>query len=182
MSGVNEEIGGSCSPPPHHKQEGRLSTAPHSLPPSMPRTQRITMDPIGFDMTSSSVQGAADVSNFVLPSKEVARRLVIPTKITIDASHWHRVIQTIHRNPTILTPTVFMRTLQREPPLTVIQEMLRLAPQVARLPPSGPTALQVALEAGAAVGVVRAVVAACPFALCVTRSFDAIDPLLYASK
>lgn len=139
------------------------------------------MDPDGFAMTFHA-RDEHEVTNFALFNKTKTNSLVAPTKISADSSHWQRVLQTINRKPALVTQKVFFETLQRRPPAPVVLQMLRVAPQVATLPSSGPTALQVALQSGASLGVVRALLEACPFALCVARSFDAIDPLSYASK
>lgn len=139
------------------------------------------MDPDGLAMTFHA-HDAHEVSNFAPFNKTKTNTSVTPTRISADSSHWQRVLQTINRKPALVTQKVFFETLQRRPPVPVVLQMLRVAPQVATLPSSGPTALQVALQSGASLGVVRTLLEACPFALCVARSFDAIDPLSYASK
>jgi hypothetical protein len=95
---------------------------------------------------------------------------------------WKEAIDMIRANPSLLTPRVFWTTLEQDPPSHVVRAMLLLSPQVASIPKQGPTALQVAVQEGACLGAIRAVLEACPFALCVTNPHHAMDPLSYASK
>ena len=91
-------------------------------------------------------------------------------------------MEMIRNNPLLITPHVFGTILKHNPPLDVIDLMLTLQPSVANIPKQGPTALQLAVQHGASWEVVRAVLKACPFALCVTNPQCPEDPLSYASK
>jgi hypothetical protein len=95
---------------------------------------------------------------------------------------WKEAMDMIRANPSLLTPRVFWTTLEQDPPAHVVRDLLSISPQVASIPKEGPTALQVAVQEGACLGVIRAVLEACPFALCVTNPHHAMDPLSYASK
>ena len=139
-------------------------------------------DPDGFVMTTSFVQNEGHGLQYVTSGKEDVGTLIHLAHTSGDSCHWHRILRMIHRNPSCLTQQIFFKALHRNPPEPVVLQMLRVAPLVASLPPSGPTALQVALQSGASLGVIRALLEVSPFALCVTRSFEAIDPLSYASK
>ena len=94
---------------------------------------------------------------------------------------WKEAMAMIRDNPALLTPRVFWTTLEQNPPSHVIEFMLQMSPQVASIPKQGPTALQVAVQHGASIGVIQKLLEACPFALCVTNPNHAMDPLSYAS-
>lgn len=138
------------------------------------------MDPTGFALTCFGRDEEAQVEtkneySIITPGK--AKNEFQP-----NASQWKRIAQVYHKKQHLLTPGVFHTTLEKNPPAFVVQQMLKLAPQLASLPSSGPTALQVAVQSGASVKVVRMLLEACPFALCVLDPLDAMYPLSYASK
>ncbi len=95
---------------------------------------------------------------------------------------WREALDMIRENHSLITPRVFRTTLEQDPPVEVIDYMLSITPTLASIPNEGPTALQVAVQQGACLDVVRAVLLACPFALCVTNSQNPMDPLSFASK
>jgi len=168
-------------PPTKNKSEGFFFFVSVRIPHT-----RSTMDPVGITMKQFGIEEKAQESDSGIISsnddKENSNPLfrLTTTETSVDVSHWQRVLQIIHSNPSLLTKEIFFETLKRKPPETVVLQMLQVSPGVGGMPCSGPTPLHVALESGASIGVVRALLEICPFALCVSRSYDSIDPLLYA--
>lgn len=97
-------------------------------------------------------------------------------------TNWKEAMDMIRNNPSLVTPRIFWTALEQNPPSELIERMLSITPQVARIPKQGPTALQVAVQNGASMGVIQALLKACPFALCITNPHHGMDPLSYASK
>ena len=82
---------------------------------------------------------------------------------TMGEQDWQRAKELLTNNPTLVSPRVLLLALQSRPPLDMVECLLRLDPQLAAIPKTGPTALQVAIENGCHPVILRRLLEACPF-------------------
>ena len=109
--------------------------------------------------------------------------LILPPSTGDDQySKWDKVRVLLQSKQKLLTTRVLISALKQKPPGHVIQFMLSVNPNVANIPSSGPTPLQVAVEYDASLDVIEMLLRAYPFALCVTNPGHEEDPLSYAKR
>lgn len=113
------------------------------------------------------------------PSDYSSMALFSQKKHSLADEEWQRAMAVLEKNPPLMTPTILLLALHSKPPLRMVQCMLRLNPQAASIPKTGPTALQIAVRHHADHDVVCRLLRACPFAL-VATTCDVPAPLVLA--
>ena len=98
------------------------------------------------------------------------------------AEQWIQTSCILRDNPALMDTRALALALRNQPPVEVVRFILSVNPKAARIPKTGPTPLQVAVQHNASVEVVHCLLEACPFALCVTNPDHDEDPLSYAKR
>jgi hypothetical protein len=109
--------------------------------------------------------------------------LLIPSLMdeSQESTKWNQAETLLTNNPSAMTPRVLIVALQQQPPSHLIQFMLSINVEAARIPQEGFTPLQVALQSQTCSNdVIELLLKACPLALVVTK--EGVDPLSYAKR
>lgn len=122
-------------------------------------------------ITTIKTSNKGPIDPFRIPNKTRER------KVPKDTS-WPAIQKLVELNPDMCTSALFHLSLQNNPPLSFVQFMLSINPNVAQVPTSGMTALQVAIKHKASLEVIEEVIQSFPSALFITNGN--CDPLTYA--
>ena len=99
--------------------------------------------------------------------------------LALARQQWEDAMLTLKKNPALMTADILNLSLAHRAPVHVVSTMLRINPDSAGVPSSGPSALQVAIKQRCSIDVIERIIRACPYAL-----FDscgqAYDPLSLA--
>ena len=99
--------------------------------------------------------------------------------LALARQQWEDAMLILMNNPALMTAEILNLSLAHRAPLHVVSAMLRINPDSAGVPSSGPSALQVAIKQRSSIDVIERIIRACPYAL-----FDscgqAYDPLSLA--
>lgn len=113
--------------------------------------------------------------------------LFSPSEDNDSGSRWVETKRLLEANPHLITLELLVSVLKQQPPTFVVELLLSHAPLLLSLldmpkQQKGPTPLQVAVAEGCNVDVVKLLVQACPWALCVTNVNAPEDPLSLAKR
>ena len=78
---------------------------------------------------------------------------------------WEDAMLTLKKNPALMTADILNLSLAHRAPIHVVSTMLQINPDSAGVPPSGPSALQVAIKQRCSIDVIECIIRACPYAL-----------------